>query len=366
MNDKLNEKYMELALTLALKGKGTVSPNPMVGAVIVKDGRIIGEGYHQRYGEGHAEVNAFKNASEDVKGATMYVTLEPCSHHGKTPPCAEKIVEKKIKKVVIGTLDPNPLVSGRGVKILQDAGIEVESGILNDKCIKINEIFMKYIVEKEPFVVMKSAMSLDGKIATSAGESKWITGEESRRNVHVLRKELSAIMVGVETVIKDDPELTCRIENGINPIRIVVDSTLRIPIDSKIIKTADKVKTIIATTKKAERNTIKILEDYGVQIIIADTNKEGRVDLKDLMKKLGEAKIDSILLEGGAKLNFSALEEGIVDKVQIYIAPKIIGGQNAKGPVGGLGIDKLEQAFKLKEITYKTVGEDILIEGYIV
>lgn len=366
MNDKLNEKYMELALTLALKGKGTVSPNPMVGAVIVKDGRIIGEGYHQRYGEGHAEVNAFKNASEDVKGATMYVTLEPCSHHGKTPPCAEKIVEKKIKKVVIGTLDPNPLVSGRGVKILQDAGIEVESGILNDKCIKINEIFMKYIVKKEPFVVMKSAMSLDGKIATSAGESKWITGEESRRNVHVLRKELSAIMVGVETVIKDDPELTCRIENGINPIRIVVDSTLRIPIDSKIIKTADKVKTIIATTKKAERNTIKILEDYGVQIIIADTNKEGRVDLKDLMKKLGEAKIDSILLEGGAKLNFSALEQGIVDKVQIYIAPKIIGGQNAKGPVGGLGIDKLEQAFKLKEITYKTVGEDILIEGYIV
>ena len=366
MNDKLNEKYMELALTLALKGKGTVSPNPMVGAVIVKDGRIIGEGYHQKYGEGHAEVNAFKNASEDVKGATMYVTLEPCSHYGKTPPCAEKIVEKKIKKVVIGTLDPNPLVSGRGVKILQDAGIEVESGILNDKCIKINEIFMKYIVKKEPFVVMKSAMSLDGKIATSAGESKWITGEESRRNVHVLRKELSAIMVGVETVIKDDPELTCRIENGINPIRIVVDSTLRIPIDSKIIKTADKVKTIIATTKKAERNTIKILEDYGVQIIITDTNKEGRVDLKDLMKKLGEAKIDSILLEGGAKLNFSALEEGIVDKVQIYIAPKIIGGENAKGPVGGLGIDKLEQAFKLKEITYKTVGEDILIEGYIV
>ena len=365
MNDKLNERYMELALTLALKGKGTVSPNPIVGAVIVKDGRIIGEGYHQKYGEGHAEVNAFKNASEDVKGATMYVTLEPCSHYGKTPPCAEKIVEKKIKKVVIGTLDPNPLVSGRGVKILQDAGIEVESGILNDKCIKINEIFMKYIVKKEPFVVMKSAMSLDGKIATAAGESKWITGEESRRNVHVLRKELSAIMVGVETVIKDDPELTCRIENGINPIRIVVDSTLRIPIDSKIIKTADKVKTIIATTKKAEKNTIEILEDYGVQIIIADTNKEGRVDLKDLMKKLGEAKIDSILLEGGAKLNFSALEEGIVDKVQIYIAPKIIGGENAKGPVGGLGIDKLEQAFKLKEITYKTVGEDILIEGYI-
>ena len=365
MNDKLNEKYMELALTLALKGKGTVSPNPMVGAVIVKDGRIIGEGYHQRYGEGHAEVNAFKNASEDVKGATMYVTLEPCSHYGKTPPCAEKIVEKKIKKVVIGILDPNPLVSGRGVKILQDAGIEVESGILNDKCIKINEIFMKYIVKKEPFVVMKSAMSLDGKIATAAGESKWITGEKSRRNVHVLRKELSAIMVGVETVIKDNPELTCRIENGINPIRIVVDSTLRIPIDSKIIKTADKVKTIIATTKKAEKNTIEILEDYGVQIIIADTNKEGRVDLKDLMKKLGEAKIDSILLEGGAKLNFSALEEGIVDKVQIYIAPKIIGGENAKGPVGGLGIDKLEQAFKLKEITYKTVGEDILIEGYI-
>lgn len=354
---------MKIALELAAKGCGNVCPNPMVGAVIVKNDKIIGQGYHKKCGDFHAEVNAFNNATEDVRGATMYVTLEPCSHQGKTPPCADKIIEKGISKVVIGSLDPNPLVSGKGVKKLLDAGIEVEVGVLKNECLKLNEVFMKYIVSKEPFVVLKAAMSLDGKIATSSGESKWITGEEARKNVHRLRSNLSAIMVGVNTVIKDDPELTSRIENGINPVRIIVDSNLRTPSDSKIIKTADKVKTIIATvsddSKKAE-----VYTKAGVNIIKVK-KKNKRVDLKELMIKLGQQNIDSILLEGGSELNFSALEQGIVDKVQFYIAPKIIGGINAKGPVGGIGIAKLSEAYKIENIVAQKIGDDILIEGYI-
>ena len=330
----MDEKYMKMALELAKNGAGRVSPNPMVGAIIVKDNRIIAKGYHKEYGRDHAEVDAFKNAIQDVEGATMYVTLEPCSHYGKTPPCADKIVEKKISRVVIGSLDPNPLVSGNGVKKLIDAGIEVKVGILEENCKKLNEVFMKYISEKKPFVLMKSAMSLDGKIATYLGESKWISGEESRKDVHKLRNELSAIMVGVETVIKDNPELTCRIENGRNPIRIVVDSSLRIPIESKLVEGAREIKTIIATTNRADYEKSLSLKEKGVIVLITeDINKQ--VDLVDLMKKLGEMKIDSILLEGGATLNFSALSQGIVDKVQVYIAPMIIGGEKSKTIVGG-------------------------------
>lgn len=360
----MDETYMKLALELAEKGRGKVNPNPMVGAVIVKDGKILGKGYHQVYGQAHAEVNAFKDAQEDVSGATLYVTLEPCSHYGKTPPCADKIIEKKIGKVIIGSLDPNPLVAGKGCEKLKNAGIEVVTGVLEEECKRLNEIFMKYIVTKKPFVIMKAAMSLDGKIATSSGESKWITGEISRKAVHELRSEISAIMVGVDTVIKDNPELTCRIENGKNPIRIVVDSTLRIPIESKVIEGGHKVNTIIATTEKADSEKILLLENLGVRLLKCKS-KEGRVDLQDLMTKLGELKIDSILLEGGATLNFSALEEGIVDKVQIYIAPKIIGGENAKTPVGGKGIDILREAFRVEKLTSRLLGKDILLEGYV-
>ena len=355
---------MKLALELAVKGKGKVSPNPMVGAVIVKDGKIIGHGFHEVYGEAHAEINAFKNTVEDVSGAHMYVTLEPCSHYGKTPPCADKIIEKKISKVVIGSLDPNPLVAGRGVQKLKDAGIEVTVGVLEEQCKKLNEVFMKYIEHKEPFVIMKSAMSLDGKIAAPSGESKWITGEKARNAVHQLRNEVSAIMVGVNTVIKDNPELTCRLEGGRNPIRVIVDSNLRIPMNSKVIEGVHIAKTIIAATESADKEKISLLESEGVKVLITKS-KNGRVDLKDLMIKLGELKIDSILLEGGATLNFSALEEGIVDKVQIYIAPKLIGGETAKTAVGGRGIEFLKDAFKVKNLTTTVVGEDILIEGYI-
>lgn len=360
----MDEKYMEIALELAKNGEGRVSPNPMVGAIIVKDHRIIAKGYHKEYGRGHAEVDAFENATEDVKGATMYVTLEPCSHYGKTPPCADKIVAKKISKVVIGSLDPNPLVSGRGVKKLTDAGIEVTVGVLEEECKKLNEVFMKYILEEKPFVVMKSAMSLDGKIATYSGESKWISGEESRKNVHILRNKLSSIMVGVETVIKDDPELTCRLENGKNPIRIVVDSNLRIPLESRLVESAIDIKTIVATTKRANKEKELLLRAKGVHVLITEeTNK--RVDILDLMKKLGEMKIDSVLLEGGATLNFSALSQGIVDKVQIYIAPMIIGGEKSKSIVGGKGIEILKDAFKLRDLKTSLIGQDILIEGYV-
>ena len=354
---------MELAIELAQKGAGKVNPNPMVGAVIVKDGTIIGEGYHEKYGEGHAEVNAFESLKEDPSGATMYVTLEPCSHYGKTPPCVDKIIQSKIKRVVIGMIDPNPLVAGNGVDKLKRAGIEVKVGVLEDKCKKLNEIFIKYILTKNPYVVLKTAMSLDGKIATRNGESKWISSEKSRLQVHNLRNKFSAIMVGVNTVIKDNPELTCRIKNGNDPIRIIVDSTLRIPINSKVLQNKDN-KTIIATTKRASINSMQELLKKNINVIIID-EKNGQVDLNALIKKLGELGIDSILLEGGSTLNYSALEENIVDKVMIYIAPKIIGGESSKTPVGGRGIDKLNNAFKLKNIAINILNEDILVEGYI-
>ncbi|MBS6600296.1 MAG: bifunctional diaminohydroxyphosphoribosylaminopyrimidine deaminase/5-amino-6-(5-phosphoribosylamino)uracil reductase RibD [Clostridium sp.] len=363
----MKEGYMKLALELAKKGIGRVHPNPMVGAVIVKDGKILGQGYHKKCGEGHAEVNAFKDAeekNENVEGAEMYVTLEPCSHFGKTPPCADKIIEKKISKVFIGTLDPNPLVAGRGVKKLKDAGIYVEYGILESECYKLNEVFMKYIVKKEPFVVMKTGMSLDGKIATYSGESKWITEERSREDVHNLRNELTGIMVGINTVLKDNPQLTCRVNGGRNPIRIIVDSNLKIPMDCKIVNTAKEVETIIATTDKANLDKINSLEDKGVKIIVVPS-KNGKVNLKELMTILGKLKIDSILLEGGGTLNFSALEEGIVDKVKIYIAPKIIGGKDSKTPIEGKGIDNLKDAFKITNLSVSTIGEDILVEGYV-
>lgn len=360
----MEKTYMKLAIDLAKMGKGRVNPNPMVGAVIVKDNKVIGKGYHQEYGQNHAEVNAINSATEDISNSTMYVTLEPCSHYGKTPPCVDKIIENNISKVVIASLDPNPLVSGKGVKKLKDAGIEVVTGVLDDENKKINEVFMKYIIDKNPFVIMKAAMSLDGKIATSSGESKWISCEESRKEVHELRNIVMGILVGVDTVIKDNPQLTARLENGKNPIRIIVDSNLRIPIDSNVIQNIKEARSIVVTTNKASKDKIKTLESKGVEVLIAN-EKEGRVDLKDMIDKIGKLNIDSILLEGGSTLNFSALNENIIDKIQIYIAPKIIGGVDSKTPVGGEGIRYLKDAFKLKDMTLKTIGEDILIEGYI-
>lgn len=356
---------MRMALELARKGKGWTTPNPLVGAVIVKGGRVIGQGYHQKYGQPHAEVNAIASAKEDVTGATLYVTLEPCSHFGKTPPCSDLLIDKNIKRVVVGTLDPNPLVAGKGIERLRSNGIEVVTGVLEEESQKLNEIFIKYIVTKEPFVVMKNAMSLDGKIATVTGESQWISGESSRKQVHSLRHELAGIMVGIETIIKDDPQLTSRTLNSRNPIRIVVDSQLRIPIDSKVLTQQDKAKTIVATTKSANKEKVDTLKQMGIEVIVTK-EKLGRVDLQELMKVLGAKGIDSILLEGGATLNFSALEEGIVDKIQSYIAPKIIGGKEAKTAVEGAGIQSLKSAFQIDRMTSVMVGEDLFVEGYIV
>ncbi|WP_177173720.1 bifunctional diaminohydroxyphosphoribosylaminopyrimidine deaminase/5-amino-6-(5-phosphoribosylamino)uracil reductase RibD [Carnobacterium iners] len=361
---KLDEFYMKMALDLAKKGKGFTAPNPLVGAVIVKNGKVIGQGYHEEFGQAHAEVNAIASASECVSGATLYVTLEPCSHVGKTPPCSDLVVDKKIRRVVIGMGDPNPLVAGKGIERLRNKGILVSIGVLEKEIAQLNEAFIKYIVTKEPFVVMKSAMSLDGKIATVTGESQWISDAAARKRVHNLRHELSGIMVGIDTIIKDDPQLTARIPNGKNPIRIVVDSQLRIPLASVVLSQQDKAKTIVATTNRASSEKIATLTKMGIEVIVT-SQRDNRVDLRELMKKLGAKGIDSILLEGGATLNFSALKEGIVDKVHVYLSPKIIGGKDAKTIVEGEGISSLENAFQLKRLNPVMVGEDILIEGYL-
>ena len=357
---------MERALELAKKGAGTTSPNPLVGAVIVKDGRIIGEGYHEVYGGPHAEVNAVASATEDVEGSTIYVTLEPCSHYGKTPPCAELLVRKKFRKVVIAMTDPNPLVSGRGISMLRDAGIEVVTGILEEEARRQNEIFLKYIQTRRPFVIMKTAMTLDGKIATSTGASKWVTGEAAREEVHRLRNRVAAIMVGVNTVLRDDPSLTTRLpDGGADPVRVIVDSTLRIPLDAKVLTLDSPKKTVVATTERADREKLSALSSMpNVEVIIVP-GKASRVDLGWLLGWLGECRIDSILVEGGSELNFSMLEEGLVDKVVTFIAPKLFGGREAKTPVGGDGFGKVEDAVQLQDIRMETFGDDIMVEGYV-
>lgn len=358
--------YMKRALELAKLGSGYTNPNPLVGAVIVKDENIIGEGYHELYGGSHAEINAFKNATEDVKGATMYVTLEPCSHYGKTPPCAYAIVEKGIKKVVIGMKDPNPLVAGRGIQILKDNGIEVVVGVLENEAEKINEIFIKYITKKTPFCILKTAMTLDGKIATYTGDSKWITNDASRKYVHELRHRVSSIMVGIGTVLSDDPSLTTRLEDkkGLSPTRIIVDSNLKIPLTAKVLDKNLEGSTIVATTEIADKEKIKFLQEMGASIIVTPT-KNNKVDLTSLMEILGERKIDSVLLEGGGTLNYSALNEGIVDKVISFIAPKILGGSNAKTPVEGEGKKYIKDAIELHNIEVSKFEDDLMIVGYL-
>jgi len=357
---------MTRALELAKLGTGYTNPNPLVGAVIVKDGLIIGEGYHKKYGDPHAEVNAFSNAQGDVAGATMYVTLEPCSHFGKTPPCANAIIKKGIKKVVVAMEDPNPLVAGKGINILKEHGIEVITGVMEQEAKKQNEIFIKFITSGLPFCTLKTAMTLDGKIAAYTGDSKWITNEESRKYVHELRHKFSSIMVGIGTVIADDPLLTTRLDNidGKNPIRIIVDTRGTIPLDANVLKINDNTRTIIATTEIINKEKLKYIEATGADIIITPL-KDNKVDLPYLMKSLGQLKIDSILLEGGSTLNYTALEEGIVDKVLSFIAPKIIGGSLSKTPVGGQGIPYMRDAITLKNIDIHKFGDNVAIEAYI-
>lgn len=356
-------EYMCRALELAKKGMGWTSPNPMVGAVVVKDGQIIGEGYHQKYGEKHAERNALESCRESPRGAELYVTLEPCCHYGKQPPCTEAILQAGIRRVVIGSSDPNPLVAGKGVWFLRKHGIEVTEHVEEEACDTLNQIFFHYIKTGRPYVALKYAMTMDGKIAAYTGASRWITGEEAREHVMLLRKQYSGIMAGIGTLLADDPRLTCRIKGAKDPVRIICDTHLRTPEDSKIVQTAGQVKTILATSC-SDKDRYRSYLEKGCQILTIP-EKEGHIDLKVLMKILGEQKIDSVLLEGGGSLNWSALKEGIVQKVFCYIAPKLLGGEKAKSPVEGLGFPDPGYAVPLANRTMKKIGNDILIEGEV-
>lgn len=359
-----DEKYMRLAMQLAGNAIGRTSPNPLVGAVIVKDNRVVGCGWHRKAGTPHAEVHALNQAGELAQGADVYVTLEPCAHYGKTPPCAKALVEAKVKNVYGGLLDVNPKVAGKGFKILEDAGIHVEYGFLQDELRKQNEVFFKWIEHKKPFIVLKAAMTLDGKIATATGQSKWITNETSRAYGYKLRDIYDGIMVGINTVIEDNPMLTARVDGGKNPIRIVVDSSLKIDINANVVQ--DKsAKTIIATTDKADKDKILKLQAQNVDVIVVDKDENDKVDIEKLLNILGQQNICSILVEGGATLSGSFVAKKLVDKVYFFIAPKIIGGKEAKTPVAGTGILNLQEALALKDIQIEKLEEDVLIIGRV-
>ena len=354
-----HKKYMEIAIRIAEKGKGLVSPNPLVGCIIVKRGKIVGRGYHKQYGQDHGEINAIKNAGKKAVNATMYINLEPCSHWGKTPPCTEKIVECGIREVIIGMYDPNPLVEG--FKELKFRGIKTKIGILEKEAKKLNEAYIKFAKTKKPFVFLKLAMTLDGRIATKTGDSKYITGRDARRYVHKLRSEVDAIMVGCNTVLKDNPRLTPRLsKTGKDPMKIVVDSELKIPMKCNLMKHPSKL--IVATTNKAGKKKMNKLYSKGVNVIVLPS-KRNLVDLKVLMKELGKREITSIMIEGGAEVNSSAIKEKIADKILIFTAPKLVG--NGLGAIGNLGIKKIDKAVKLKNINTKQIGKDILLEAYL-
>ena len=370
---------MQRAIELARRGAGFVNPNPMVGCVVVKNDTVITEGYHEYYGGFHAERNALTNCTSDCKDATLYVTLEPCCHYGKTPPCTEIIIEKGIKKVVVGLLDPNPLVSGKGISILQNSGIEVVSGVEEDKIKDLNKVFLKYIKTKRPYVLLKTAMTLDGKIASYTGDSRWITNEKSRKLVHKLRSEMMGIVAGIGTVKSDNPMLNCRLEcqkttdngqqlNIHQPIRIIVDTKASISLESNIVKTANEYRTILAvgqqTTDNRQQTKINELKSLNVDILYCE-EKDGHVDIDDLMNKLGHKGIDSLLLEGGSCLNAAFLQAGCVDEVYAFIAPKIIGGEHSKSPIGGQGIELMKDAITFDKVEIEQIENDILIKGKI-
>lgn len=366
MENDSKERFMRAAIELAKKGEGWTNPNPLVGAVIVKENQIIGQGYHHKYGDLHAERDALRDCRErgnDPSGAQIFVTLEPCCHTGKQPPCVEAIVEAGIKKVVVGSRDPNPLVSGKGAAFLRERGVEVEEDFLRSECDALNFIFFHYITSKTPYVALKYAMTADGKIATAAGKSKWISCQESRAFVHQLRNKYSCIMAGIGTVLADDPLLTCRIPGGRNPTRIICDSSLRLPLDSQLVQTAADVPTIVACADSAGIDKEKALAKKGVQVIRCGSPSCGnRVDLCLLMKKLGELGLDSVLVEGGGALNFSLLKAGLVQRVYSFVAPKIFGGAAAPSPVAGSGVLEVADAFSLEQTAARKIGSDVLIE----
>ncbi len=350
---------MQRALDLAVLGEGWVSPNPMVGAVLVKDDQIVGEGFHKKAGGPHAEVVCLNEAKELAKGATLYVTLEPCSHYGKTPPCTEAILKAGVKKVVVAMEDPNPLVAGNGLEILRQHNIEVVSGVLEKEAKALNEVFIKYITTKIPFVAVKVATTLDGKIATYTGSSKWITGSQSREYVHYLRHKYDAILVGINTVLKDNPSLNCRLEGKEtkDPVRVVLDTHLKIPLDAKIINSA--ASPLIIFTASDNQQKINELIKNGVEVI--KEKGKTKININFVLKKLGEKNITSILVEGGSEVLWSFFEQNLVDKFYKFMAPKIIGGKNSFSIIGGEGMANIEDAIKMKWEQIKMIGDDILI-----
>ncbi len=362
MHSDIDRKYMAMALELAEKGEGAVNPNPLVGAVVVKNGKIVGKGYHKYYGGPHAEVYALEEAAEEAKGATIYVTLEPCSHYGKTPPCAEKIVKMGIKKCVIAMLDPNPLVAGRGVKILQDAGIEVSWALLEDKATELNRVFLKYIQTGMPYTFLKVAITMDGKIATRSGSSKWITNELSRNRVQKLRNKYMGIMVGIGTVLADDPSLTARVENAINPYRIVIDPKLDTPLEAKLVVNNSDEKTILVTKKKnIETDKYKKMMQNNVKFILIDKDE---FEMKEVFSEVGKLNIDSVLVEGGSSVISRCFKENMIDGGEIFIAPKILGDEKATPFIKGFNFDKISDGFELENIRFNTYGNNVSVEFY--
>ncbi len=356
-----DRQFMLRAMELAERGKGFVNPNPLVGALIVRGDRIIGEGWHEYYGGLHAERNAFKNCIEDPRGATLYVTLEPCCHHGKTPPCVDAVIEQGIARVVVGLEDPNPLVAGKGLEKLVNAGIEVVTGVEEEVLREQNRVFLKYIATGLPWVALKTAMTLDGKIAAFTGDARWVTGDDARLRVHRMRSEYMGIMVGSGTVKTDDPLLNCRLEGEHRqPVRIVVDSKASVAFDSQVVRTARVFPLLVAHTVQADEEQLEMIQEAGGGTLLCE-EKDGRVDITDLLKKLGARGIDSVLLEGGGELNYTFVKAGVIDEVYAFIAPKIVGGRTAKTPVEGEGFKRMGEALELSPFAVEAIGRDILL-----
>ncbi|MFB3897086.1 MAG: bifunctional diaminohydroxyphosphoribosylaminopyrimidine deaminase/5-amino-6-(5-phosphoribosylamino)uracil reductase RibD [bacterium] len=360
-----DERYMLRALQLAKRGYGLTSPNPMVGAVLVRNHSIVGQGYHHYAGSDHAEIIAMNQAGNKAKGATLYITLEPCCHYGKTPPCTDRIIRAGITRVVAASIDPNPIIFGKGISRLKQAGIKVEVGLKESESKKLNEPFFKYIRTDLPFGILKLGMSLDGKIATSTGESRWITSTQSREYVHHLRAGVDAILVGENTVIQDDPELTVRIPKyqGKQPTRIIVCNRGEIPLSARIFKTSI-AKTILVMPNRIPQYRQKKYRNAGIPLLIIP-GKNNRVDIKKLFFTLGQEQLLSVLIEGGSGIAWSCLSAGVIDKLIFFLAPKLIGGKEAPSTIGGVGIKKLNQAVQLNEVQVERIGEDIKIEAYL-
>ncbi|MFC1931229.1 bifunctional diaminohydroxyphosphoribosylaminopyrimidine deaminase/5-amino-6-(5-phosphoribosylamino)uracil reductase RibD [Chloroflexota bacterium] len=359
----LDEDYMKQALKLARKGLGKTSPNPMVGAVIAKDDRIISQGYHHHYGGRHAEINAIQNASESLDRSTLYATLEPCCHYGKTPPCVDAILKSNIRRVVIGALDPNSQVNGKSVAIMKQHGIETRVGVLEEECRELNEAHFKHMTTGLPLITLKFAQTLDGRIATTTGDSRWISSERFRRLAHRLRAINDAVMVGINTVLIDDPQLTVRLVKGRNPTRIILDAGLRISPDTEVVRNRKTATTIIATTARADKQKMSYLQGIGIEVLVTHSDEAGEIDLKHLLSLLGERGISSVLVEGGAGVITSLLRQNLADRIVIAVAPKIMGkGTEA---VGELDVREVSQALKLSFKKIYRVGEDLVIEARV-